>query len=621
MISKMRSMAPTIMLVILVSFVIGTIFFDWGMNRGSNVSRMTTAGKVNGKEIPLTYFDRELNAERQKQERQGDGAHDAYQSHLLPRQLWERVVNQRLMKDFYRKVDMNASADEIFDYLKRNPLPGIDTASAFQTNGQFDTAKYAAFLSNPESYNQYSWLRDLEQYIGDVVLAQKLEMLLSAPLSPTKSEIEYMYRAEHEKAKYEYAFVRGDAFAADSSKITAAMIADYYTAHRDSFVTGEKSDLYFVMLPKKSTPADERTYYDELLEIKSKIMARKADARTEAFAEEAKIYSDDESNAQHGGDLGTIQRGAMVPEFDSAAFALDSATVSDPVKTRFGYHLVYVEKKTKVNKTEQVKVRHILRKIVPTMETIDALTAQADSLRGAMLDGGFLKAAGEAAKRDSSIVFDSTGLFERNALIPKIGYVSGLGRFVYGAEGQAKDAVSERLENSDGIYLFAIKGRISKGFLPLEAATPRIQGILVEKLRNDSARAFAEQWAKRVGDTMPLAALSNADSAHIGSGVTDTVTRMIPVGAIGAGSKVSAVAFTLPAGKRSGLIEENGSYYLVRPLWKEPAAVSIPWESPDVSMISSRIMGELKQRIYYNWYMDYKNKQEIVSNIDKIYLD
>jgi len=40
----------------------------------------------------------------------------------------------------------------------------------------------------------------------------------------------------------------------------------------------------------------------------------------------------------------------------------------------------------------------------------------------------------------------------------------------------------------------------------------------------------------------------------------------------------------------------------------------------DIS-IAGRIMSDLRQRIYVDWYMNYKNRQKIISNIDKIYLD
>jgi peptidyl-prolyl cis-trans isomerase C len=45
-------------------------------------------------------------------------------------------------------------------------------------------------------------------------------------------------------------------------------------------------------------------------------------------------------SGQRGGDLGEFGRGRMVPDFETAAFALDVNKVSAPVQTRFGYHLI-----------------------------------------------------------------------------------------------------------------------------------------------------------------------------------------------------------------------------------------------------------------------------------------
>ena len=63
----------------------------------------------------------------------------------------------------------------------------------------------------------------------------------------------------------------------------------------------------------------------------------------EDFATLAKTESDDVQTGAKGGDLGTFRRGQMVPEFEQAAFSLPVGQVSEPVKSKFGYHLIKVE--------------------------------------------------------------------------------------------------------------------------------------------------------------------------------------------------------------------------------------------------------------------------------------
>ena len=116
----------------------------------------------------------------------------------------------------------------------------------------------------------------------------------------------------------------------------------------------------------KTAEADALKKIQELKAQLDKVPAAELVAK---FAELAKANSACPSSAK-GGDLGEFTHGQMVKEFDEVAFKNPVNTVSDPVKTQFGYHLVMVTKKTpaveakgdKPAEPEKVQASHILIK-------------------------------------------------------------------------------------------------------------------------------------------------------------------------------------------------------------------------------------------------------------------
>lgn len=107
------------------------------------------------------------------------------------------------------------------------------------------------------------------------------------------------------------------------------------------------------------TTADAQKYYDQniaqftvpagrsarhiLVKTKAEADAIRARLTPENFAEIAKKESLDPGSGKQGGDLGPIQKGQLVPEFEKVAFALGDGEISDPVKTQFGWHIIQAE--------------------------------------------------------------------------------------------------------------------------------------------------------------------------------------------------------------------------------------------------------------------------------------
>lgn len=111
-------------------------------------------------------------------------------------------------------------------------------------------------------------------------------------------------------------------------------------------VTEEEAKEYFEknssQFAAKATASAKHILVDE--EEKAKEIKEEIQSGAKSFEDAAKEYSSCPSS-QKGGDLGTFGRGQMVKEFENAVFEGNLQEVIGPVKTQFGYHLIWVEKK------------------------------------------------------------------------------------------------------------------------------------------------------------------------------------------------------------------------------------------------------------------------------------
>lgn len=105
-------------------------------------------------------------------------------------------------------------------------------------------------------------------------------------------------------------------------------------------------------------PSD--TQKKEALELSKRI--RDSVIAGGSFGDFARRHSADPGTAQHGGDLGFVEKGKLMPSYESAAFALQPGEISQPVETPFGFHVIQLIEKTPTT----INTRHVLLRVGQT---------------------------------------------------------------------------------------------------------------------------------------------------------------------------------------------------------------------------------------------------------------
>ena len=148
----------------------------------------------------------------------------------------------------------------------------------------------------------------------------------------------------------------------------------------------------------------------------------------EDFKVLATLYSDDTESAKNGGELGFVNRGDLVPEFESAAFSLKGNEISEVIETKFGYHIIQLIDK----RGESINVRHILMK--PKISSVSLLEAknQLEKVESLINDGvlNFEDASkdhsDDVSKNNGGLLINpqtGSSLFTIDQLSPSIRYV------------------------------------------------------------------------------------------------------------------------------------------------------------------------------------------------------
>lgn len=594
----LRERTHVVMIILVIAFV-GLIGLEWGADMtGRGPGGQNAVGSINGESV--SYEEMRFEVERQQEidRQQQGGSVDEFRRREIINEVWDRRVNLTLLEQTIGQQGISVTDAEILEAIRTNPPDYIRQQEMFQTDGEFDQTKYLQALNDP-AVEGWAFLEDQYRML---LPRQKLVSRVVSGARVTDLEVRQAFVNQNERLTARYLLFDPEDQAVEPESITDEDVSAYYSEHPEAFLEDDRVSLSWVMIPKQPSVADSQRVVRQIEELYDQLV-NGAD-----FETLARDFSEDTSNASEGGDLGFFGRNAMVPAFEAAAFETPPGTVSQPVKTEYGWHIIKVEETAVRDGEEQVRARHILLQTIIGQQTLGALNDQARQLQARAVESGLEDAV---RAMPDSLQVESTGFFadRPDGFIPGIGYLVGASSFAFASE---PGEIGEVLENTSGFYVLENAGEKPAGVLPLEEVELRIRSILVRNRKMEQARLRGEEVrAGLAGGNLDALSGEMADQVA----ATDPITRQqafIP--RIGQDLNFIKGAFQLSeTGELSEVVEGERGYYLIQLVDREPV------DETTYEMVKENLKRQLliqkQNQLYQEWLTRLREDAEIENNL------
>lgn len=207
------------------------------------------------------------------------------------------------------------------------------------------------------------------------------------------------------------------------TKVSDALVKEAY----DRLQQRVNASHILVQVRPDALPKDTLAAYEKITEARNKVI------NGEDFKKVAVAYSQDPSVKKNGGDLGWFSAFRMVYPFEDAAFTTEVGKVSEPFRTRFGYHIVKVNNKEKSlgevtvshimvafnkDKTEEQAAKRIkeIQAQLKEKASFESLAKQYSDDRNTAINGGKINRFGQGALNSESFEKVAFGLKEKGEL-------------------------------------------------------------------------------------------------------------------------------------------------------------------------------------------------------------
>jgi len=504
---------------------------------------------------------------------------------IYTQQALDQLVDEKMLALEADRMGLRVSDEEHADLLKKL-VPTAFTGDTFIGMDRYTQEVQARFqMSVPE----------FETEVKNALLQQKFQQLVTDGVTASDDEVREEFRRENEKVKLDYVLIKPEDLQS-KVEVSEADLASYFDKNKAQYVVPERRTVDYALLSlaqlrQRSQISDDdvKIYYQShidqyKLEDRAHVahILFKTVGMTDAEAAEVKKKADDVLNkAKHGGnfadlakqnsedttkdkggDLGWIVRGQTVPEFEAAAFSLPKGSISDLVKTQYGFHIIQVidRESARTQTLDEVKASIVNQLQQEKAETLgETLSTQiADEIRR----GGRVPIEDLAKK--FNMTTGEAKLVEATQPLPELGNAPGLMDTIF---HQRVGDVAAPIHTDVGYVVISVKDIQPTHPATLAEVHDRVASDYRHEKAVELAKSRADELAKRTKSGENFATAAKA--LGLDAKTSEPISRTGSIPDVGSAKQFPA-AFTLAVGQTGDPIPLGQNWAVYRVAQHDP---------------------------------------------------
>ncbi len=584
----LREKMKPILWITVIGFL-GTVVFAWGMSfsEGGGCESQPVVLVVNGEDVPYYEYD-QLYRGLLSQVMPEGAAYDPALAELASDEALRRLTADYIIRQQAEEWGLSVGDDEITLAIVQS-FPDEE--------GNFDIAGYNGWLASVGTTDE-EWRRILSREL----LVAKVHSVIYDSVYVSEPAVRAAWLEENQTAGADFVMMAFSSYLGEAT-VDEAEARAYYEEHLDEYMSPPKASVDYIALRFDELYEKVELTEQNLLDLYEQNSMMDADAGrihcrhilfnasledTEETVEAARLTAEkaitrldtgedfatlamelsEGPSGPNGGDLGFFGPGDMVIEFEDAAYALEIGQHSvEPIKTQFGWHIIY--RADDVQPFEDVRAE--LEKQLRMDQTMRALDEYVELLDSKLRAGKTLE---QVAELMPDIAVQQAGPFANDAIIvdEKIGNFPTLRAYAFQLE---PGEVSEVLTHSNALpndpdasikrdyYVIRVIEHIDPEPYSFEDVRARIEANLV----NEESKELTRQSAERVLAAARTGSLETAAVAE-GYAVVNVASfnRAGSLPMLAYAPRAARTAFQLTANQLSGVVEDKSAFFIVRGL-------------------------------------------------------